>query len=103
MRLHGIDGILLKGVAAEKIAIIGEESHAGGEFQLEFPDRFGDSEAGPGGPAVRPNVHCFAGGVLASGSGYLKTRSGANILPITPGLFPRECGSPAEVDRAPPL
>src|SRR6266481_1711682 len=61
MRLHGVDGILLKGVAAEKIVIIGEESHAGGEFQLEFPDRFGDSEARLEGPAVRPNVHCFAG------------------------------------------
>ena len=40
-----VDGILLKGVAAEKIAIIGVESHVRGEFQLEFPNRLGDSKA----------------------------------------------------------
>src|SRR6266536_1369273 len=99
MRLHGVDGILLKGVASEKIVIIGEESHAGGEFQLEFPDRFGDSEARVEGPAVRPNVHCFAGVVLAKGSGHLKTRSDDNILPVAPVLFHGECGGSVEVNR----
>ena len=54
MRLHGVDGILLKGVAAEKIVIIGEESHAGGQFQLEFPDGFGDSKARLEGPGFVP-------------------------------------------------
>src|SRR5436309_5396406 len=101
MRLHRVDRILLKGVAAEKIVIIGEESHAGGEFQLEFPDRFGDSEARLEGPAVRPNVYCFAGVVLAKGSGHLKTRSDDNILLIAPVLFHGERGSSVEVDREP--
>src|SRR5206468_3205761 len=41
MRLHRVDRILLKGVAAEKIVIIGEESHPGGVakdevIELEF-------------------------------------------------------------------
>src|SRR5438046_10724976 len=99
MRLHRVDGILLKGVAAEKIVIIGEESHAGGEVQLEFPDRFGDSEARLGGPVVRPNVHCFAGVVLAKGSGQLKTCSDDDILLIAPVLFRRVLRSSSAVDR----
>src|SRR5437667_894071 len=103
MYLHGVDGILLKSVAAEKIVIIGEESRAGGEFQLEFPDRFRDSEARLEGPTVRPNVHCFAGVVLAKGSGHLKTRSGDDILPIAPVLFHGECGGSVEVNREPEL
>src|SRR5206468_9195029 len=101
MRLHGVDRILFKGVAAEKIVVIGEESHAGGEFQLEFPDRFGDSKARLEGPAVRPNVHRFAGVVLTKGSGHLKTRSDDDILPVAPVLFHGKRGSSVEVDREP--
>src|SRR6266516_6900683 len=101
MHLHVLDGILLKGVAAEKIVIIGEESHAGGEFQLEFPDRFGDSKSRLEGPAVRPNVHCFAGVVLTKRSGHLKTRSDDDILPVARVLFYGKRGSSVEVDREP--
>src|SRR5438093_13179363 len=66
---------------------------------LNFPIRFGDSEARLEGPAVRPNVHCFAGVVLAKGSGHLKTCSDDHILPVASVLFHGECGGSVEVNR----
>src|SRR5262245_5083238 len=97
--LHGVDGVLLKRHAVEKVIVVRVERDTGIQLERQRPQGLGEPDLRLDGPAIGPNVQQLTGVVLAKGRGDLQAGSYDEVLLIVGELLQRKRGGSIEVDR----